>query len=434
MRKIFVLDTNILIHDPNSIYNFRGNDVFLPIEVIEEIDKLKGKPDTGIHARMATRVIEEIRQKGNISKGVELPDEIFFKVIVDTGKDCIPEGLRKDSTDNSVLGLTLKIKNKYPDRKVILVTKDINLRIKADAIGLEVEDYSTDRVVYDELDKGYAEIEVSKEVFDKYDKSGKIDISELGLDYAPTPNFFFIIKCGQEKTSGRVIGDKVKKFINGDINAWGARARNDEQRFAMELLMDDDVKAVTLVGKAGTGKTLLAIAAGLEQVVERKKYSKLYIARPIIPMGKDLGYLPGSEKEKLRPWMQPIFDSIELLSDFKGDKTGEKVITGLETMGLLKVEALTYIRGRSIPNGFIIIDEAQNLTPLEIKTIITRAGENTKIVFTGDPFQIDSPYLDANTNGLTYLAEKLKDEKIIGHITLVKGERSPLAEISAKLL
>ena len=198
--------------------------------------------------------------------------------------------------------------------------------------------------------------------------------------------------------------------------------------------MDDDVKAVTLVGKAGTGKTLLAIAAGLEQVVERKKYSKLYIARPIIPMGKDLGYLPGSEKEKLRPWMQPIFDNIELLSDFKGDKTGEKVITGLETMGLLKVEALTYIRGRSIPNGFIIIDEAQNLTPLEIKTIITRAGENTKIVFTGDPFQIDSPYLDANTNGLTYLAEKLKDEKIIGHITLVKGERSPLAEISAKLL
>ena len=434
MRKIFVLDTNILIHDPNSIYNFRGNDIFLPIEVIEEIDKLKGKPDTGIHARMATRVIEEIRQMGNISEGVNLPDEIFFKVIVDTGRDCIPDGLRKDSTDNSVLGLTIKIKKQYPDRKVILVTKDINLRIKADAIGLQVEDYSTDRVVYDELDKGYNEVEISKELFDKYDKSGKLDISNLNLDYTPSPNFFFILKCGQEKTSGRVVGDKVKKFINGDINAWGARARNDEQRFAMDLLMDDDIKAVTLVGKAGTGKTLLAIAAGLEQVVERKKYSKLYIARPIIPMGKDLGYLPGSEKEKLRPWMQPIFDNIELLSDFKGDKTGEKVITGLETMGLLKVEALTYIRGRSIPNGFIIIDEAQNLTPLEMKTIITRAGENTKIVFTGDPFQIDSPYLDANTNGLTYLAEKLKDEKIVGHITLVKGERSPLAEISAKLL
>lgn len=434
MRKIFILDTNILIHDPNSIYNFRGNDVFLPIEVIEEIDKLKGKQDTGINARMASRVIEEIRKKGNLSKGVELPDEIFFKVIVESGKDSIPEGLKKDSTDNSVLGVTIKIKNKYPDRKVILVTKDINLRIKADAIGIEVEDYSTDRVVYDELDKGYLEIEISKFLFDKYDKNGKIDISELNLNFEPSPNFFFILKTGQEKTTGRIVGDKIKKFINGDICAWGARARNDEQKFAMDLLMDDDIKAVTLVGKAGTGKTLLAIAAGLEQVVERKKYSKLYIARPIIPMGKDLGYLPGNEKEKLRPWMQPIFDNIELLSDFKGEKTGEKVITGLETMGLLKVEALTYIRGRSIPNGFIIIDEAQNLTPLEIKTIITRAGENTKIVFTGDPYQIDSPYLDTNTNGLTYLAEKLKDEKIAGHITLVKGERSPLAEISAKLL
>ncbi|MCI6151560.1 PhoH family protein [Fusobacterium perfoetens] len=434
MRKIFILDTNILIHDPNSIYNFRGNDVFLPIEVIEEIDKLKGKQDTGMNARMASRVIEEIRKKGNLSKGVELPDEIFFKVIVESGKDSIPEGLKKDSTDNSVLGMTIKIKNKYPDRKVILVTKDINLRIKADAIGIEVEDYSTDRVMYDELDKGYLELEISKTLFDKYDKTGKIDISELNLDFEPSPNFFFIMKAGQEKTTGRVVGDKIKKFVNGDICAWGARARNDEQKFAMDLLMDDDIKAVTLVGKAGTGKTLLAIAAGLEQVVERKKYSKLYIARPIIPMGKDLGYLPGNEKEKLRPWMQPIFDNIELLSDFKGDKTGEKVITGLETMGLLKVEALTYIRGRSIPNGFIIIDEAQNLTPLEIKTIITRAGENTKIVFTGDPYQIDSPYLDANTNGLTYMAEKLKDEKIIGHITLVKGERSPLAEISAKLL
>lgn len=326
------------------------------------------------------------------------------------------------------------VKKREPERKVIFVTKDINLRIKADAVGVEVEDYSTDRVVYDDLDKGYMEIEVSKDVFDKFNKSGKVDLSELNLEFSPTPNFFFIFKCGQEETAGRVIGEKVKKFLNGDISAWGARARNQEQRFAMELLMDDNVKAVSLVGKAGTGKTLLAIAAGLEQVVERKKYSKLYIARPIIPMGKDLGFLPGNEKDKLRPWMQPIFDNIEFLSDVKGDKAGEKVITGLESMGLLKVEALTYIRGRSMPNAFIIIDEAQNLTPLEIKTIITRVGENTKIVFTGDPYQIDSAYLDANTNGLTYMADKLKDEKIAGHITLVKGERSPLAEIAAKLL
>lgn len=434
MRKMFILDTNVLIHDPNAIYNFRGNDVILPIEVMEEIDSLKQKQNTATHARMASRVIEGIRKMGNISKGIELPNEIFFRVEIKRDLDLIPPGLRRDVVDNHILAVVIGLKKENPDKKVIFVTKDINLRIKADAVGIEVEDYSTDKVNYEELDKGYKEIEVTKDIFDKYNKTGSIAVEELNLDFVPTPNFFFVVKCGQEETTGRVYDSKVKKFLNGDINAWGARARNQEQKFAMDLLMDDDVKAVTLVGKAGTGKTLLAIAAGLEQVVERKKYSKLYIARPIIPMGKDLGYLPGSEGEKLRPWMQPIFDNIELLSDIKGDKAGEKVITGLESMGLLKVEALTYIRGRSIPNGFIIIDEAQNLTPLEIKTIITRAGENTKIVFTGDPHQIDNPYLDANTNGLTYTAEKLRDEKIVGHITLVKGERSPLAEISAKLL
>lgn len=434
MRKIFILDTNVLIHDPYSIYNFRGNDIYLPIEVIEEIDKLKQKPNTAIHARMASRVLEEIRKKGNLSEGIELPDDIFFKVEKTADLSLLPEGLKKEVIDNHIIAVVMGVKKREPERKVIFVTKDINLRIKADAVGVEVEDYSTDRVVYDDLDKGYMEIEVPKDVFDKFNKSGKVDLSELNLEFSPTPNFFFIFKCGQEETAGRVIGEKVKKFLNGDISAWGARARNQEQRFAMELLMDDNVKAVSLVGKAGTGKTLLAIAAGLEQVVERKKYSKLYIARPIIPMGKDLGFLPGNEKDKLRPWMQPIFDNIEFLSDVKGDKAGEKVITGLESMGFLKVEALTYIRGRSMPNAFIVIDEAQNLTPLEIKTIITRVGENTKIVFTGDPYQIDSAYLDANTNGLTYMADKLKDEKIAGHITLVKGERSPLAEIAAKLL
>ena len=434
MRKIFVLDTNILIHDPYSIYNFRGNDIYLPIEVIEEIDKLKQKPNTALHARMASRVLEEIRKKGNLSEGIELPNDIFFKVERTADLSLLPEGLKKDIVDNHIIAVVIGIQQREPDRKVIFVTKDINLRIKADAVGVAVEDYSTDKVVYDDLDKGYTEIEVSKDVFDKFNKSGKIDLEELKLDFTPSPNFFFVLKCGQEETAGRVLDTKLKKFLNGDMTAWGARARNQEQRFAMELLMDDNIKAVSLVGKAGTGKTLLAIAAGLEQVVERKKYSKLYIARPIIPMGKDLGFLPGNEKDKLRPWMQPIFDNIEFLSDIKGDKAGEKVITGLETMGLLKVEALTYIRGRSMPNAFIVIDEAQNLTPLEIKTIITRVGENTKIVFTGDPYQIDSAYLDANTNGLTYMADKLKNEKIVGHITLVKGERSPLAEITAKLL
>ncbi|MGL5797274.1 MAG: PhoH family protein, partial [Cetobacterium sp.] len=263
---------------------------------------------------------------------------------------------------------------------------------------------------------------------------GKINVWELGKEYHFSENMFIRFKCGDEKTSGRYIGGKIRRNLEGQMSAWGARARNDEQEYAMELLMDENIKVVTLVGKAGTGKTLLAIAAGLEQVVEKGRYKKLFIARPIMPMGKDLGYLPGSEEDKLKPWMQPIYDNIDYLATEKGEKTGEKVILGLQTMGLLKIEALTYIRGRSIPNGFIIIDEAQNLTPLEVKTIITRAGENTKIVLTGDPDQIDSPYLDSDTNGLTYLADKLKNEGIVGHITLKKGERSALAELAAKLL
>ena len=434
MRKIYVLDTNVLIHDHRSIYSFEDNDVIVPIFVIEEIDKLKRNSTTAIQARLAARELDNIRKKGCIAKGVELEKGIFFRVEIESDLNLLPQTLKKDSMDNIIIATTLGIKAKNPDLKVVLITKDINMRIKADSLGLEVQDYETDRTDYTTLYDGYKEIEVSKEIYNKFDKSGKINVWELEKEYHFTENMFIRFKCGEEKTSGRYIGGKIRRNLEGRIVAWGARARNDEQEYAMELLMDENIKVVTLVGKAGTGKTLLAIAAGLEQVVERGKYKKLLIARPIIPMGKDLGYLPGSEDEKLRPWMQPIYDNIDYLAGEKGEKTGEKVILGLQTMGLLKIEALTYIRGRSIPNGYIIIDEAQNLTPLEVKTIITRAGENTKIVLTGDPEQIDSPYLDADTNGLTYLSDKLKNENIVGHVTLKKGERSALAELAAKLL
>ncbi|MGL4946745.1 MAG: PhoH family protein [Cetobacterium sp.] len=434
MRKIYVLDTNVLIHDHRSIYSFEDNEVVIPIFVIEEIDKLKRNSTTAIQARLAARELDSIRKKGSISKGVKLEKGIFFKVEIENDLDLLPPALKRDSTDNMIISSALGIEKKNPEMKVILITKDINMRIKADSLGLEVQDYESDKTDYTTLDDGFVEIEVSREVYLKFDKAGKINVWELGKEYHFTENMFVRFKSGEEKTSGRYIGGKIRRNLEGQISAWGARARNDEQEYAMELLMDDTIKVVTLIGKAGTGKTLLAIAAGLEQVVERGKYKKLFIARPIIPMGKDLGYLPGSEEEKLRPWMQPIHDNIDYLAVEKGEKTGEKVILGLQTMGLLKIEALTYIRGRSIPNGFIIIDEAQNLTPLEVKTIITRAGENTKIVLTGDPEQIDSPYLDSDTNGLTYLAEKLKNELIVGHITLKKGERSALAELAAKLL
>lgn len=435
MRKTFILDTNILIHDPYCIYNFRGNDVILPIYVIEEIDKLKRNQNTAIQARLASRVLDEIRKEGSLFKGVELKNDIFFRVEIKNDMKLLPEVLKKDVVDNYIISVTLGIKKDNPDKRVIIVTKDINMRIKADALGLEVEDYSTDKVDYTELYDGFYEVEVDSKTFGLYEKNGKMDFMDLGReDIIPTPNSFFKLNCKGNILTGRYENGKIKKFLLGDSSPWGLRARNDEQRFAMELLMDENIKVVTLVGGAGTGKTLLAIATGLELVVERKKYKKLLIARPIIPMGKDLGYLPGSEKEKLKPWMQPIFDNIDFLSEAKDDKTGEKVVEGLEAMGILKIEALTYIRGRSIPRGLIIIDEAQNLTPLEIKTIVTRAGENTKIIFTGDPQQIDNPYLDSNTNGLTYLADRLKNEEIVGHITLKKGERSKLAEIAAKLL
>lgn len=435
MRKIFVLDTNVLIHDPNCIYNFRGNDVILPIFVVEEIDKLKRNQNTAIQARMVSRVLDGIREKGSLAKGVELPNDIFFKVEIRNDVSLLPRTLSRDVMDNNIISVTLGVKQDNPGRKVIIVSKDINMRIKADSLGLEVEDYNTDRVEYSELYDGFFEVDVTKEIYDEFDKSGKIDFKDLGdVRIKPTPNCFFKMKYKDNLACGRYVEGKIKKFILGDTEAWGLRARNDEQRFAMELLMDENVKVVTLVGGAGTGKTLLAIASALELVVERKRYKKILIARPIIPMGKDLGYLPGSEKEKMRPWMQPIFDNIDFLSENKEDKAGEKVVEGLESMGMMKIEPLTYIRGRSIPKGLIIIDEAQNLTPLEIKTIVTRAGQDTKIVFTGDPQQIDNPYLDANTNGLTYMADRLKGEKIVGHITLKKGERSEIAEIAAKLL
>ncbi|MGL4307759.1 MAG: PhoH family protein [Cetobacterium sp.] len=434
MRKIYILDTNILIHNPHSIYSFEDNDVILPIFVIEEIDGLKRKQTTAVQARMASRVIEEIRKKGCLSKGVQLENGIFFKVEVEDSKELLPGYFKNDVVDNRILAMTLGMRKKYSDKRVILITKDINMRIKADSLGIEVQDYESDMVEYATLYDGYYEIEISEEKFKEFQKTGKCYPWELNMKEHLTPNCFVKLKYKDQEVVGRHMNSKIVKFLNGDISAWGIRARNDEQRCAMELLMDENVKVISLIGKAGTGKTLLAIAAGLELTVERKKYKKLIIARPIVPMGKDLGYLPGGEDEKLRPWMQPIFDNIDFLSENKEEKSGEKVISGLQTMGLLEIEALTYIRGRSIGNGFIIIDEAQNLTPLEVKTIITRAGENTKIVLTGDPYQIDNTYLDANTNGLTYMAEKLKEQEIAGHITLKKGERSKLAEIAAKLL
>ena len=438
MKKTYILDTNVLIHDPNALFNFEDNNIILPIYVVEEIDKLKrSEGEKGRNARVTARTIDELRKNGSLFKGVTLPKGGTFRVEIKGDYKNLPSFLQKDVMDNRILAVVIEL-SKEINEKVILVTKDINMRIKADALDIPVEDYETDTVSIDELYKGYAEIIVNDEDYKKYIKSGKLKIDELykGEVY---PNECFKVKCEDREHLGIYNIDKkrIEKLTYADIELWGIRAKNSEQSFAVELLMNPEIQVVTLVGQAGTGKTLLALAAALEQVVERSIYKKIFVARPIIPMGKDLGYLPGGEKEKLRPWVQPIYDNFDFLTSNKGSedrKSGEKAIFGLEAMGLLKVEALTYIRGRSIPKGLLIIDEAQNLTPHEVKTIVTRAGEDTKIIFTGDPYQIDNPYLDANSNGLTYLAEKFKNEKISGHVTLEKGERSALAELAAKLL
>lgn len=439
MKKIFILDTNVLIHDPNCIFDFEDNDVYIPIYVIEEIDRLKSYNDSiGKSARETSRNIDFLRSKGTLADGIKNEEGGVLKIILGNHElDYLPDSFSKDLADNKIIAMALKIKNENQLVKVILISKDMNVRIKADVLGLETMDYVKDRLDTITLYSGNETIELDNNKFELIYKSQAVNY-DLILNEEPFSNKMFnFINSGKSVTAiYKKERKKLEKSIFSESVIWGLSARNTEQKEAIELLMDERVKIVSLMGIAGTGKTLLAIASALEQVVERKLYKKIFIARPVIPMGKDIGYLPGSEKEKMKPWMYPIYDNIEFLANNRqnGNNNAEKVISGLESQGLLKVEPLTYIRGRSIPQGFIIIDEAQNLTPHEIKTIITRVGKDSKIVLTGDPYQIDSPYLNENSNGLSYTVERLKDESLVGHMTLVKGERSDVSELAGKLL
>ena len=445
MKKIFILDTNVLIHDPEAMFSFDDNDVYLPIYVIEEIDKLKEYNDrVGKSARETSRNIEKLRKEeknSNLSllEGLKNSTGGTFRIVLGENDSVnIPDSLNKNLTDNKIIGQALRIKNENKKRKVILVSKDMNVRIKANVLGMETVDYVKDQIDINQLYEGWKEIEISNDLFSLLEKAPIINW-DLVLKEEPKANELIRFKNSNKEilTIYKKEREKLEKQVFADTKVWGVFARNTEQKQAMELLMDERIKLVTLVGKAGTGKTLLAIATALEQVVERKLYKKIFIARPIVPMGNDIGFLPGTEKEKMQPWMLPIYDNIEFLASNKGQTSSneaEKVVAGLESLGLLKVEPLTYIRGRSIPQGFIIIDEAQNLTPHGVKTIIPRVGKDTKIVLTGDPDQIDNPYLDANSNGLAYIAEKMKNEILVGHIRLVKGERSEISELASRLL
>ncbi|MFC3745484.1 PhoH family protein [Paenibacillus sp. GCM10012306] len=443
MKKIFVLDTNVLLHDPNSIFSFKEHEVIIPAVVLEEIDSKKRNADEiGRNARTVSRLLDGLRELGHLHSGVELEHGGMLKVELNHRSFVkVQEMFGEVSNDNRILAVALNYlieENEKPDpRPVVLVSKDVLVRIKADVLGVTPEDYLSDRTGdINELYTGYQSLHVHPSLIDEYYSNRYLSIKQLGLSYRLYPNEFVILKdeIGSGKSALlRVNSDasRLEPLYLGNDAVWGISARNAQQRMALELLLNDDIPLVTITGKAGTGKTLLALAAGLFKVEDEHKYKKLLIARPVVPMGKDIGYLPGEKEEKLRPWMQPIYDNLEFLFDTKKSGDIDKILMGL---GSIQVEALTYIRGRSIPSQFIIIDEAQNLSRHEVKTIVSRAGEGSKVILMGDPEQIDHPYLDAASNGLSYIVEKFKQQGISGHITLEKGERSRLAQLAADLL
>lgn len=442
-QKIFVLDTNVLIHNPQAMFSFAEHRVVVPIVVIEEIDQFKkGVDEKSRNARQIGRYLDALRIKGSLQDGVKMDNGGIIQVTVnrDIG-DTAAKQLFLDRNDNLIIGTALYCKNKYPDSLVTLVSKDVNVRIKADAVGLNAENFETDKIQYDEFYTGWESLEIDADKFAEIE--AKKYLQNIYGDFFP--NQFLRVNSDENKEIIKTLRYHqehnllyVLSHYTGQ-EVFGVKARNYEQEMALDILLDDDIKLVSLSGKAGTGKTLLAMAAGLQKVVEDSKYSRLVISRPISPLGKDLGYLPGSKAEKFNPWMQPIYDNMDILLSLHEDKSVENMrnkkkasIFDFMDYGFLELEPLTYIRGRSLPNQFIIIDEAQNLTPHEMKTIITRAGENTKLVLTGDPYQIDIPYLDSQSNGLSVAVEKLKGEALVAHMTMDKGERSALADLAAK--
>jgi len=452
MKKIYVLDTNVLIHNPQSMFTFEDNHVVIPIVVIEEIDNFKkGVDEKGRNARQIGRYLDQLRADGSLQKGVKTKKGGLIQVVLSRHiSETTSDILITDTNDNLIIGTALYIQKEYPKMEVVLISKDANVRIKADAVGLKAENFETDRINFQDLYKGFTIVKSSKKILDELKSNGSIPNKFNANNNGPFhPNQFIkLCKNIEDETAEMIIRYspeddtfKTLEFYEKQ-ELFGIRSRNDEQIMAFELLLDPKVKLVSLVGKAGTGKTLLALAAGLNQVVEDMHFSRLVVSRPISPIGKDIGFLPGSKAEKFNPWMQPIYDNMEILLSHKNEKTdnGNGKIFGKKQpqlkdyldFGFIELEPLTYIRGRSLPNQFIIIDEAQNLTPHEMKTIITRAGEGTKIVLTGDPYQIDIPYLDSESNGLSVAVEKLKQESIVGHVTLEQGERSTLANIAAK--
>jgi PhoH-like ATPase len=436
--KNYILDTTVLLHDAGAMFNFSDNRVIIPIPVIEDVDHFKKDvSEIGRSARQVSRILDKMRQRASVASGIPLDGggRLFVKMSTGAMMRRLPDELRVRNQDNMILAIALEVREREPDIPTIFVSKNINLRIKADALGLRVEDYESNAVAIDEMYTGFRELRGTDEQVLRLRTGGCVRVEEALL-----PHEYVIISGTPEAgvALGRFDqqrGEIVQLASEERSGAWRIVPRNREQLFAMDALLDDSIQLVTLVGKAGTGKTLLAVAASLYKTVDENVYTRVLVSRPTLPLGKDIGFLPGTVEEKLGPWMYPIADNVELI--MRQGNRSNRTLRGfreLVDMGILVVEPLAFIRGRSIHNQFLIIDEAQNLTPHEIKTIITRAGDGTKIVVTGDPYQIDNPYIDSSSNGLTYVVERLKEQGITAHITFTKGERSPLSDLAANLL
>ncbi len=470
--KHFVLDTNVLLHNPNALFVFQEHDVVIPFAVIEELDKLKrNNDDIGRNARECIRHLDRLRERGRITDGVHWgeasPGVGQAASVSDTGRTGTiridvaehtrPNVLKEDSPDNRIIAVAWSLHQQ--GRRAVFVSKDLNARIKSDALGIRTEDFENQKVDADRLYSGYLSATVASELIDELYAERMLAVERLGDALnATTPegvtyrrevvsNQFVLLKdAADEAHTGlaRRLADTDHLIpVNGPRKpVFGIMARNVHQTMALDLLLDDEIRLVTLLGGAGTGKTLLAVAAGMTKVFNEDRYEKLLVARPIMPLGRDIGYLPGDKDEKLTAWMQPIFDNLNYLLSARSapvqhsaeSHTTEQRVQKLIADGRLVLEPLTYIRGRSIPRQFMIVDEAQNLTPHEIKTIVSRVGEGTKVVLTGDIGQIDNPYLDQSSNGLSYLIEKMKGIGLVGHVTLAKSERSELASLAATLL
>ena len=440
MKKNYVLDANVLLHDPHAIFKFEDNNLIIPIFAIEEIDKFKREgTERGRNARTIARLLDGLRrEEGTLSRGVPLESGGSLRIAIPEKRPELSIGLERSSQDAAILQTAIEIRDRDKTRPTVFVTMDTNLRIRADALGVIAETYENQRVQDPELEQNVFEIEVPGADVDAFFQTGSLPSPQVKLLH---PNASVMLRDASSPTHtalGRFDAQKNQivalRVPQGGV--MGVRPRNKEQSFALDMLLDDSIRLITLIGKAGTGKTLLAIAAGLKRTTEDNIYTRLLVSRPVMPLGRDIGFLPGDVDEKLNPWMQPIFDNLEFLYSNTGGKPGRESrgFVQLLESGIIQVEPLTYIRGRSLPHQYLIVDEAQNLTPHEVKTIITRAGEGTKIILTGDPYQIDNPYVDHASNGLTVVADRFKREKIAGSVVLGKGERSELAEIAANLL